>query len=120
MITNSNTQMHRKTTFIGTVGQQKYEAEACIKKHLKIIHETPSSKETSRWREDIQANSNSNNPNMKKENGEYLKTQELNSDNKAMADRLFFILSENREKKTKEYAPGWRIGNKGRCQHRAD
>lgn len=90
----------------GNLASLKYEAEKSLRDHLIVLTTTISpSHETSRWREPHP------DYHFEKQKGR-LQAEEnkTNLENSMINNRLEVIATEDRKHTTKEYAPGWRVG----------
>ena len=91
---------------VGSLANQKYEVNKNIQRHLKIIHNSVPSQETTQWKNEEPLKAvGSNNEARKK-----LSMEEITARNTALSNRLFGIMNEQREARSFEYAPGWRTG----------
>jgi hypothetical protein len=98
-------------TFLGSLHNQEYEARINIKNHSKAVKETPASNETVRWRKMEETHVNTLNQN--KVIRDKILHSNLEHYNTEMANRLYYVMTEDRVTNTTEFKPGWRIGRKG-------
>lgn len=87
------------------MANQKYEINKLIQRHLQIVHHSSPSPETIRWKEGVPAKPIGCNFAKGK-----LHVDAINDQNEYLSNRLFSIMNENREKRSTQYAPGWRTG----------
>lgn len=93
---------------VGNATSQKYEAQKNIYRYKQILQGSEPSKETSRWREPQQDYKFTKDPGIEK-----MKHEKVALENTLMSKRMDTTVNEQREKRTHEYAPGWRIGKGG-------
>jgi hypothetical protein len=93
-------------TCTGNISNQKYEASKYVRKHFMMVTTASPSHETSRWKSEQLEKYH-----FQKQKGHLLlQEKRINDDNLLIDDRLKGIYGENRKERTKEFAPGLRVG----------
>ncbi len=83
----------------------KYEATKNMKRHILVSTKTEASFETSRWREP------GSDYKFAKQTGHQERLDKaIHKANLLLTQRMYDVVTEKREKRTTEYAPGWRTG----------
>ncbi len=87
------------------MGAQKYEARRNMELFQHAVHHARPSNDTSAWRQGAKKL-------YKRIDGRKLMRERIQViENKELADKIFHIHHEPRRTATREYVPGWRIGN---------
>ena len=95
----------KKTMSGGNLGSQKFEARRNMELFQAAVHDAKPSRETSKWREGV--------PKLHKriDGRKLMKEKVTKMENLELGKKIFEIHHEPRQKATREYVPGWRIGN---------
>jgi len=89
----------------GNLGAQKYEARRNMELFQAAVHEAKPSRETAAWRDGTKKL-------YKRVDGRKLMKEKIQQkENLELGKKIFDIHHEPRRKATREYVPGWRIGN---------
>jgi len=89
----------------GNLGSQKYEARRNMELFQAAVHEAKPSRETAAWRDGTKKL-------QKPIDGRKLMQEKITRiENLELGKKIFDIHHEPRRKATREYVPGWRIGN---------
>ena len=90
----------------------RFNAEQHAKRHHDIVFgETLPTRETSRWREDLDLQFSKRDT--KKDDKQKVKILKIETENERIAERIYDIMKDSREATSREYLPGWRIGKGG-------
>lgn len=93
----------------GNIAIAKYEAQMHIHRYLNVLENAKPSRETYRWRSKDEPTYS-----FRKQDGKMkLKFKSIKKDNEKLCERIYSIMTDHRETKTVEYAPGFRIGRGG-------
>jgi septation ring formation regulator EzrA len=90
---------------VGSLANQKYEVNKNIQRHLQIVHHSAPSLETTRWKEGVPKKPIGSNVAKEQQ-----KLEAINEKNEMLGNRLFSIMNERREARSKAHMPGWRAG----------
>jgi hypothetical protein len=92
----------------GNIANQRFEAEQNIYRLVKIIKDTPSNKDTRRWREEPPPQI------LRKASGKaVIRNRLIEKVNGEICSRIYGIMNQERRGKTVEFLPGWRISMNG-------
>jgi hypothetical protein len=91
----------------GNLAMAKFSALMNVNRCFQFVKDAKPSKDTARWRE------GGHRLYRRQDGKNRLKLRNVELENKKLSERIYTIMTDDREKRTVEYAPGLRIGKAG-------